>query len=212
MVGLAAGNGLQILSDENEGTVDFMFSVQNESKLEHYVLNHDGNFLQKSWDYGKKKWLIAWQSMVSDCEYYGKCGRFGNCNAKKSTICSCLNGFKPKNKARWSKGDWSHGCIRKTPLRKCGDKGGIEDGFLRLQNRKVPDFGKLVVKAKEDECRIKCLRNCSCIAYAFPKDVGCIQWINRSLIDVQEFTSGGADLYIRLAHSDLGNHFKSFIF
>ncbi|KAG8365447.1 hypothetical protein BUALT_Bualt18G0105800 [Buddleja alternifolia] len=50
----------------------------------------------------------------------------------------------------------------------------------------------------------ECLNNCSCIAYAYYAGVGCMMW-DEGLIDVQKFSSGGADLYIRLVDSKLGN-------
>lgn len=205
----AAGNGFRILNlDDNEGYFDFMFSVSNQSQLVHYVLNYDGNMLQKKWDDGRKEWLTPWKSMVSDCDVYGTCGEFGSCNAKKWPICSCLNGFEPKNKDEWRKGEWSNGCVRRTALRNCSDKAGKEDGFLRVKNRKVPDFGELleVKGGNEDECRIKCLGNCSCLAYANPDGIGCMIWSNGSLMDIQEFGSDGADLFIRLSHSELGDY------
>ena len=55
----------------------------------------------------------------------------------------------------------------------------------------------------EDYCRQQCLENCSCIAYAYDGGTGCMSW-TRSLIDIQKFSSGGVDLYIRVAYSELG--------
>ncbi|KAJ6925630.1 hypothetical protein NC651_010129 [Populus alba x Populus x berolinensis] len=52
------------------------------------------------------------------------------------------------------------------------------------------------------ECRNECLSNCSCIAYSYYKGIGCMLW-TRSLIDIQKFSYGGADLYLRLAYSEL---------
>ncbi|KAL5744181.1 hypothetical protein ACOSQ2_027297 [Xanthoceras sorbifolium] len=51
-------------------------------------------------------------------------------------------------------------------------------------------------------CRELCLNNCSCIAYAYDASIGCMTW-TKSLIDIEKFSSGGVDLYIRLAHSEL---------
>ncbi|GFQ03742.1 g-type lectin s-receptor-like serine/threonine-protein kinase at1g11330 [Phtheirospermum japonicum] len=49
-----------------------------------------------------------------------------------------------------------------------------------------------------------CLRNCSCLAYAYDPGIGCMFW-NDSLIDVQRFPrDAGSDFYIRVAYSLVG--------
>ncbi|RVW13830.1 G-type lectin S-receptor-like serine/threonine-protein kinase [Vitis vinifera] len=118
---------------------------------------------------------------------------------------SCLRGYKPKYTEEWSRGNWTSGCVRKTPLQcertnSSGQQGKI-DGFFRLTTVKVPDYADWSL-ADEDECREECLKNCSCIAYSYYSGIGCMTW-SGSLIDLQQFTKGRADLYIRLAHSEL---------
>ncbi|KAM5552910.1 hypothetical protein ABKV19_025239, partial [Rosa sericea] len=54
-----------------------------------------------------------------------------------------------------------------------------------------------------EDCEIQCLSNCSCLAYAFVENIGCLVWF-KDLIDMQHFPSFGEDLYVRLAHSELG--------
>ena len=55
----------------------------------------------------------------------------------------------------------------------------------------------------------KCLENCSCIAYAYDTGTACLPW-TRSLIDAQKFSSGGVDLYMRVAFTELGEFFSVF--
>ncbi|KAL0353177.1 UNVERIFIED_CONTAM: G-type lectin S-receptor-like serine/threonine-protein kinase [Sesamum angustifolium] len=56
----------------------------------------------------------------------------------------------------------------------------------------------------QNECRSLCLKNCSCLAYAYDAGIGCIFW-NETLIDIQKFDSdAGSDFYIRVAYSELG--------
>jgi hypothetical protein len=108
--------------------------------------------------------------------------------------------------------------VRRTPLQcervKTGGEGGKLDEFLKLNRMKVPDFEVWVYDAYVlEECKQQCLHSCSCIAYAYDAGTGCMSW-NRSLIDTQEFSSAGVDLYIRLAYSELGElafNFKSSI-
>lgn len=126
----------------------------------------------------------------------------------KSPICSCLRGFVPKNPDDWNKGNWTSGCIRRTPLECTETQNRSEvnpkDGFLKLEMIKVPDFAEWSSLYSELECRSVCFSNCSCIAYSYYKGIGCMFW-TRSLIDIHKFSIGGADLYLRIAYSDLGN-------
>ncbi|XP_042030253.1 G-type lectin S-receptor-like serine/threonine-protein kinase B120 [Salvia splendens] len=70
-----------------------------------------------------------------------------------------------------------------------------------LQNMKVPDFAKPLLSMVQDECRTICRRNCSCIAYAYDGNIGCMFWSD-TLIDTQDFGSVGVSLYIRLSASE----------
>ncbi|CAL2251504.1 unnamed protein product [Prunus armeniaca] len=54
----------------------------------------------------------------------------------------------------------------------------------------LPDFHDYISNLGAEECKDKCL--------------GCLVW-SKDLIDIQEFASGGNDLFIRLAHAELGN-------
>ncbi|XP_074272118.1 G-type lectin S-receptor-like serine/threonine-protein kinase SD1-13 [Silene latifolia] len=66
---------------------------------------------------------------------------------------------------------------------------------------KVPDYANWIF---EDQaiCRRNCLENCSCLAYSFYSGIGCMLW-NANLIDLQQFSVDGADLFIRLANSEV---------
>ncbi|KAK7405120.1 hypothetical protein VNO78_06316 [Psophocarpus tetragonolobus] len=57
-----------------------------------------------------------------------------------------------------------------------------------------------------EECRLKCLNNCSFMAYA-NSDIrgagsGCVLWFG-DLIDIKQYQSGGQDLFIRMQASEL---------
>uniref|UniRef100_A0A803LL35 non-specific serine/threonine protein kinase n=1 Tax=Chenopodium quinoa TaxID=63459 RepID=A0A803LL35_CHEQI len=190
--------------DDNEGAISLSFSSANDRVTQHYVLTHDGVVLQKDWKDNKSDWKILWQTLESEteCDIYGKCGEFGSCNSRRSPICSCLKGFEPRNHEEWSAGNWSSGCVRRTQLQ-CGTIEGEEDGFLRLRNMKVPDNAEWLLSDDEQNCRRLCLKNCLCSSYAYYLGFGCMIW-NGSLIDIQDFSPVGVDLFIRLAHSELG--------
>jgi hypothetical protein len=86
-----------------------------------------------------------------------------------------------------------------------GSEGEKKDGFLKLSMMKIPDLADWSSSSGE-KCRTQCLENCSCIAYAYDSGIDCMTW-TRSLIDLQKFSSGGADVYVRLAESELGRWF-----
>ena len=194
-------SGFQIY-DNHEGEIQLSYSLANSSLLERVVMNHDGRVFFEHWGAKRGKWEVVWNSFQSECELYGKCGAFGNCNPSKSPICSCLKGFEPNNRDEWNNGNWNNGCFRRTPLQ-CGTREGKSDKFLKMRHMKVPDYSYWVSSSGEDDCGTKCSQNCSCLAYAYYPGIGCMMW-NVSLMDIQQFSADGADLFIRLAHSELG--------
>jgi hypothetical protein len=188
---------------DDGGTFYLTYSLADQSSLKRFALNSQGNFVETKWDEGTKDWEVEWSSLQTDCDVYGKCGAFGSCNPQNLPICSCLEGFEPKNIEEWNGGNWTSGCVRRTPLQ-CGEEGN-KDGFLKLKMMKVPDFADWS-SSFEEKCREKCLETCSCLAYAFDTGVGCMSW-TRNLIDTQKFSEAGVDLYIRVASSELGEFF-----
>ena len=197
--------GFDIVNDEY-GNVSISFEYSYASFLWYYILSPQGIVEEIFSDDGMKNWEITWQSHKSECDVYGKCGAFGICNARNSPICSCLRGYEPRNIEEWRTGNWTSGCVRRTPLQCEKINGSVEegkaDGFIRLTTVKVPNFAEWSL-ALEDDCKDFCLKNCSCIAYTYHTGIGCMSW-SRNLIDVQKFSSNGASLYIRVPYSELG--------
>ncbi|RVW76137.1 G-type lectin S-receptor-like serine/threonine-protein kinase [Vitis vinifera] len=162
--------GFHIIDDQDDN-VSVTFEHAYASILWCYVLSPQGTIMEMYSDDSMENWVITWQSHKTECDFYGKCGAFGICNAKNSPICSCLRGYEPRNIEEWSRGNWTGGCVRKRPLRCERINGSMEegkaDGFIRLTTIKVPDFA---------------------------------EW---NLIDIQKFSSNGADLHIRVPYSEL---------
>ena len=200
--------GINIV-DDKKGTVDLTSNSVNESIVVYLLLNTEGTVQEKYRIVGKEAWNVLSSLPENECDVYDKCGPFGSCNSLNSPICTCLRAFEPKHKEEWSRGNWSSGCIRKTPLQSernnTVNEKGKEDGFLKLERVKVPDF-EVWSPALEVNCGSLCLNNSSCTAYSYYSGIGCMQW-SGSLIDIQKFPDGGADLYIRVAYSELGNLF-----
>ncbi|KAK3032629.1 hypothetical protein RJ639_036589 [Escallonia herrerae] len=199
-------NGFNFV-DDKEGSAYLTFTYANESTITYFSLNSGGTLVQRYWNDGKQDWQVTWSAPRNDCDLYGKCGPFGSCQLSGSPICTCLKGFEPKSLEEWNRGNWTSGCVRKMNSQ-CdrNNTEGKEDGFLKLTNMKVPDFG-VWSNAPEDECGSQCFHNCSCIAYAYYTGIGCMHWTH-SLIDIQKFSGHtGATLYLRVAYTELGNLF-----
>ncbi|KAI5333366.1 hypothetical protein L3X38_023497 [Prunus dulcis] len=118
----------------------------------------------------------------------------------------CLQGFTPRSQEEWEVFNTTSGCMRRTLL-VCH---GVE-GFSQLQGVKLPDMLEFSLNKSMnlEECRVKCLMNCSCTTYA-NSDIsgvasGCIMWFGY-LVDITEFIDEDSeqDIYIKLPPSELG--------
>ncbi|XP_059628359.1 G-type lectin S-receptor-like serine/threonine-protein kinase At1g11330 [Cornus florida] len=191
------------IAEDKEGNMYISFTYLKESHLSYIALSYDGNLMTKN-----KSWENVWSAPDIECEVYGKCGPFGSCNEHGSPICTCLQGFVPKHIEEWSRGNWTSGCVRRIQRqlqcerKNSGGEKDKEDSFIKLMMVKVPAFAELLPFAAGDKCRSQCLNDCSCTAYSYYSGIGCMQW-SGDLIDIQEFSYGGADLYIRVAYSEL---------
>ncbi|KAK9689902.1 hypothetical protein RND81_09G089500 [Saponaria officinalis] len=188
-------------------TLAMKFAPEDASLLFNYVVNYDGFIFEYYWDDDAKNWTAGWVAPSAKCEVYGTCGVFGFCD-HVGDVCKCLPGFESKNVDEWKKGNFGSGCVRQKPLQ-CGNSSGEFDGFMRLQNVKVPDNIEKVSAFSEGGCRNLCMNNCSCVAYSYHLNIGCMIW-SKDLIDTQQFSAGGVDVYLRLASSQLegGNNRK----
>ena len=218
-IGLPAMNsvlldGFQVVDDKEGGNAYVTFTAGNSSFFLYYVLTPQGTAEEIYWAYGKEEGEVTWRSNGNECDVYDTCGAFGICNPRDSPICSCLRGYEPKYTEEWRRGNWSGGCVRKTQLQceitNSSNQQGKQDGFFRLTKVKVPDFADWS-SGLEDECREQCLKNCSCIAYSYYSGIGCMSW-SGDLIDLQKFNQGSADIYIRLADSELGENIIRFLY
>ncbi|GLT56881.1 hypothetical protein SLA2020_298950 [Shorea laevis] len=188
-----------VLTDEE---VSYRYEPGDSSVETRWVLNSFG-VVQFFWKKGIHDWEL--QEPPEDiCQHYAFCGKFANCNINKSPVCSCLEGYLPKSPVDWNLGNWSDGCVRYTPS-DCE-----KDVFLKHTGLKWPDTSNSTVNMKMNlkECEQMCLTNCSCTAYT-DADVrfggsGCLMWF-ADLIDIQDLTPEGQDLYIRLAPSDMAH-------
>ena len=207
-------NPFSLVDNVMQGTRYFSYSfdkIPGDAVLAYMDISSEGRMSFMFSESGNN-WDIEWLSSQNPCDDYGTCGPFGVCKASDSPICKCLKGFIPKSNEEWSKRNWTGGCVRRRNL-SCETTNSNEsvstkgkDGFLKLERLKVPDFHKYVTTLNIDrfeDCKIQCLSNCSCLAFAYVDNIGCLAWF-KDLIDMQQFPSFGEDLYVRVAHSELG--------
>ncbi|KAL8501397.1 hypothetical protein ACS0TY_020800 [Phlomoides rotata] len=143
----------------------------------------------------------------NNCDIYNVCGAHSICDIENTPNCRCLNKFKPKDPERWGLGDSSNECIRRTPLN-CEN----EDSFSKYSGVKLPNNRCTWYNTTMtlEECKVKCLNNCSCTAYTSLNisrgKTGCLIWFG-DLVDIREMTPG-QDIYIRLRRKETKNTYS----
>lgn len=194
-------SGFGTTTDSSNGDTYFTYTAANRSQFVRFNILSNGKTNQLIWDDSKQVWNVALSQPTDECGNYNRCGDFGLCSMKGPERCSCIEGFGPKSEDEWLRGIWSGGCIRKRPL-KC-DKNGTNDGFLHVEEVKLPDFADVLASETNLEgCEDKCTKNCSCIAYGYVVGIGCMVY-GGELIDI-EHLEGGNTLYVRVSNSELG--------
>ncbi|XP_074575388.1 G-type lectin S-receptor-like serine/threonine-protein kinase B120 [Curcuma longa] len=195
------------LSDFRQEQKMYFYYNANDN-LHRYVLKWNGTVEHLIWQDDTGVWSRYWEAPTTECEVYNKCGNYGSCSDENTPICSCLKGFVPAVEEEWKRGNWSSGCVRRTALQCPSNSSSSkeeeeDDGFLKIERVKLPDSSDWDTNANdEDECRDACLSNCSCRAFAHVDGIGCLAW-GVDLVDIQIFSSGGNNMYLRLASSEL---------
>ncbi|XP_047084605.1 receptor-like serine/threonine-protein kinase SD1-8 [Lolium rigidum] len=172
--------------------------------LTRFVLNCSGQIQRLVWIDMTRSWSVFWSYPMDECDGYRACGPYGVCSVARSPMCGCAAGFQPRFPKEWELRDGSGGCARRTEINCTGG-----DGFDTLRNMKLPESANATVDGTLtlEECRVSCLKNCACRAYASanvssPAGKGCFMWTG-DLLDMRQFENGGQDLFVRLAASDL---------
>ncbi|KAL3740477.1 hypothetical protein ACJRO7_021717 [Eucalyptus globulus] len=187
--------------------VYYSYQLINDSTITRAVLNHSGTLQRWLWN-NNTQWTVIHELPNDSCDEYAKCGPNAVCRIGDAPICSCLTGYTPKSPQEWAMFVWSSGCVKKKPLN-CPK----EEGFVKLKGVKVPDMLSYWVNTSMslDECRTKCLKNCTCTAYTnadiVGKGSGCLLWYG-DLLDIRKLiqSSRSQNVFIRVMASDLGHH------
>ncbi|KAL5730614.1 hypothetical protein ACHQM5_003415 [Ranunculus cassubicifolius] len=194
---------------DNGDEVYFIYKLINQSIYVRFIMlqiSSTVGFCQiLTWVEKTSSWALPYSLPRDRCDTYALCGPYSTCNITNIEVCQCFKGFKPKSQMDWNRFDWSLGCERRIPI-KCG-KG---EGFNSVTGVKLPDTtaSSLVnTSLNLEECRVECLKNCSCTAFANSNiresESGCIMWFT-DLVDMRKLSGVGHELYIRMAASALG--------
>ncbi|XP_064971917.1 receptor-like serine/threonine-protein kinase SD1-8 isoform X2 [Musa acuminata AAA Group] len=185
--------------------VVYVFHTIDASIVSRVVMNHSGKVERLLWVDDSKFWNPIWYAPMDPCDTIFPCGPNAVCDTSRPLLCGCPQGFQPKNPTNWEFRDGSDGCVRKSEV----DCRNGTDGFVLVSGAKLPDTSSSTVEwvgTTLDQCRAKCLKNCSCTAYAQANisgsGSGCLLW-STNLTDLRVFGSGGQDLYVRAAAADL---------
>ncbi|XP_042435918.1 G-type lectin S-receptor-like serine/threonine-protein kinase At4g27290 isoform X1 [Zingiber officinale] len=195
--------------------VVYSYTVRDPSLIRQVVINPTSGAIEGLlWTKDSQSWSTRAAVPRDTCDrIISLCGPYGICYPNVWPMCKCLTGFHPRNRNDWELvANTSDGCVRNTEL-DCHNK---TDGFILQSNVKLPDTSASTVDwstASLDDCKISCLSNCSCTAYAraniSSNGRGCILWFTQ-LTDIKLFNTGsGQDLYVRVAAADVKEAMES---
>ncbi|CAI0431249.1 unnamed protein product [Linum tenue] len=196
-----------VVIDKND--VTFTCGLRDPAVVARVHLHPSGTLSRDLWQDKEGRWDEVYRYPTETCDVYGKCGPNGNCDPFKVVgdfPCICLPGFEPRSSSDWFLRDALGGCVRKRATRNLGCGGG--DGFVKLENAKVPDTRTATADADMNlsRCEQECLRNCSCTAYAssnLTSGIGCMR-LYGDLVDTRVLIGFGQDLYVRVDAIELG--------
>lgn len=203
--GIPSSGPNNIFRDEFAITTEeiyYKYDLDDNSVLIRTTIEPDGRVIR----YTSTGQTNTWQATIflqpDYCDAYARCGANGICSV--NTLCRCLDGFQPKNAKAWSSLNFSEGCVQKSQLN-CSTR----DGFVQRLNMKWPDTrnSSYDMSMNLQDCKKKCLENCSCTAYAYvnstEKGSGCLFWFG-GLIDIRDQEQSGLGFYIRVPASGSG--------
>nr|XP_023883864.1 G-type lectin S-receptor-like serine/threonine-protein kinase RKS1 isoform X2 [Quercus suber] len=196
---------VSFVNNQDETTIMYsIFSNVADPKVIPKAMVDESGIVQRSlWQ--ETRWVEYWSSSLALCDKYLNCGPNGYCDPYNEVIfeCKCFPGFEPKS---------SHECVReKQGVSMCNNG----EGFVKLAHMKVPDtsVAHADMSLNMKECEQKCLRNCSCMAYASANEseggIGCLTW-QGDLVDARTYPNGGQDLYTRVDAVVLENRHSTY--
>ncbi|OMP02371.1 hypothetical protein CCACVL1_02822 [Corchorus capsularis] len=193
-------------SNENESY--FIYSFYNSSTITQNIMDVSGQIKVSTWLDDSKEWSLHYAQARKQCEVYAFCGAFGICNDKSIQFCNCLTGFEPTSQEDWNQQVYPGGCARKSKL-ECENAvgNGREDQFVENPRIGFPTNPQHATANNIMGCKLICLKNCSCSAYAYDNNNGCLIWTG-DLFNLQQLGEDDDEvktLHIRLAYSEFSS-------
>ncbi|KAM3758155.1 hypothetical protein ACB098_01G021400 [Castanea mollissima] len=150
-------------SSDNFTFMSADYGIELHRKL---TLGYDGNIRLYSWDWSEEEqtqtWVVSWQAIQNPCTIHGICGANSLCKyvASSHRKCTCLPGYKMKNRT-----DWSYGCEPEFDLL---PRNKNESAFLLLSHVEFYgyDFGSFPGYTL-DQCADLCLRLRNCEGFQY---------------------------------------------
>ncbi|KAG6392270.1 hypothetical protein SASPL_146484 [Salvia splendens] len=93
-------DGFVDVTNDSAGT--FYYTMPQWKIVNRVTLNSSGSLVETMWDFKNETW---WAAPENECNIYGTCGPFGNCNVKDSPVCCCVEGFEPASREEWARGN-----------------------------------------------------------------------------------------------------------
>ncbi|MQM03725.1 hypothetical protein Taro_036507 [Colocasia esculenta] len=190
---------------KGDDDIYWTFYMVDNSMLGRYVLNYAGVYTFFYWFQPSQTWVAMGALPARPCDFYNRCGPFGACVYIVGT-CSCLDGFEPRNRGDWQRGNFTGGCVRRLQLQCDGT-----DRFVKLPGIKLPDGFSVMWNKSMDQCEAECSARCRCQAYAYANittlnETGsrCLIW-HGEMNDLGQVPAFFEDLYLRLPASELDN-------
>ncbi|XP_074564382.1 receptor-like serine/threonine-protein kinase SD1-8 [Curcuma longa] len=195
----AAGIGFNYVTNPHQ--LFFSLYLIDTSIIDRVMISTFGTVQHYIWIEDRQMWTLLGFGPRDECDSVARCGPNGVCHPDGSKMCTCLQGFAGRNNSVEL-----DGCVRITAL----DCVNGTDGFVNQSSVKLPDTSTATVDwsmVSLEECRVRCLRNCSCTGYAQANvsgsGNGCVLWWT-NLLDIKFYAGGtGQDLFVRVAAADL---------
>ncbi|KAK9209431.1 hypothetical protein WN944_001797 [Citrus x changshan-huyou] len=198
-LGVASSNAsylFQPIVVQNKDEVYYMHESYSNPIIMILRINPLGQIQRLIWHEMSTGWQVFFTAPAPFCRY-GDCGPNSICSADQTPHCECFEGFKHK----------SH--QNQTCLRSHSTDYKLGDRFIKLDGIKLPDLldASLNESVNLKECEAKCLKNCTCRAYANSKITGggsgCLMWFG-DLIDIRKTDTHntGVSIYIRVPASE----------
>ncbi|VVB09830.1 unnamed protein product [Arabis nemorensis] len=168
-------------------------------------LMDDGTLRLLVWTSTDQVFKSPWELPFDACDYFNVCGSNKYCQMNPDKVCKCLQGFQESDHLRQLK---TQACVRISNM-SC-----LEYEFQKMSKTKLPsltdDDTTVEMVVGLDECKKKCINNCTCTAFAtvntdMPNwSMACVLW-SGLLQDVRTYNNTnkeeGHDLFVKLPHS-----------